>query len=74
MFHFTVRELVMLTAMVALALGWGLDRLYTTNKLVDDRATIHHLSHKIEMLELNLKRLNPLFQPTTSGGSLVEPP
>lgn len=74
MFRFTIRELVLLTLVVGLVVGWILDRIYTANRLADKQASIHRLVRQVEVLELNLKLANPKFQPSTSSGSLIEGP
>jgi hypothetical protein len=74
MFRFTIRELVLVTAVVALALGWGIDRLYTTKRLSDMREGVRTMVRKIETLEMNLKRHDPRFVPSTASGSVIPGP
>jgi hypothetical protein len=74
MFRFTIRELVLVTLVVAMGVAWWMDRIYTTSKLADKQASIHRLVRQVEVLELNLKLANPKFQPSTSSGSVIEGP
>ncbi len=54
MFRFTIRELVLLTLVVAMAVGWGVDHWRMATALQDSRHDAREIWYRLQKLESSI--------------------